>query len=66
MESDRTTFLEKTFSGIFVLNTTTLEKIAVYQVSWENNVWNLSDIFHEVTTAWRLKTDENDFFWEGL
>ena len=66
MKNDRATLLEKDYSGVFVLNTTAMGKNAVYQVSWETNVWNLSDILHEVTKAWRLKTDENDFLGDEL
>ena len=51
IKSDRATLFEKNYSGVFVLNTTAMGKNAVYQVSWETNVWNLSDILHEVTKA---------------
>ena len=51
MKNDRATLLEKDYSGVFVLNTTVMGKNAVYQVSWETNVWNLSDILREVTKA---------------
>lgn len=51
MKSDRATLLGKNYSGVFVLNATAMGKNAVYQVSWETNVWNLSDILREVTKA---------------
>ena len=39
-----------------------LAQSEVFQVSWKINAWNFSVFLHEVTTAWRLEIESNDFF----
>ena len=39
-----------------------LAQSEVFRVSWKINAWNFSVFLHEVTTAWRLEIESNDFF----